>query len=653
MVTDYVITILFYFMFGFFYYIFGLSLCYKYKLQESTSVLVGFFGHTVVLVIVGILFQILGISWIIFFYLSIFWLLTCIIFTIYRINKYKIKIFENGLLAFIKKYWFFLILIIIFVLCLFSNIGRLWADNLTDDGYYLVRIANLPYATNAMNVDNISGLTATGMGTYALNTWELEMSVYLAIVRVLPTIFIRFGLSIFNFLLICCGMHSLVASLCKVQNKKINPNMYQYFCIIIIPVFFMMNLFSQSFLGINLEDTWKNTSALYYGSSLVRLLGPLVLLNYVTSVNKLNYRNIFIISIIAIVLISRSTTAIPLLFLVGIAYILLYFLQNCNKILFAITIILVIIVSMIFKNNQLLFDYSFNRVINNLFSLTTFVGLIAYIILCFIKKEMYYVKSILFLLIMYVLVMLEPINNIYENLTIYDFVSGRTLYSIYFLGYVYIITILAINVFEKINVPKKIIAVMIIICISFSVVLTQHLYDDVVTVNMEQSRTDTIKQSLSVAKNNMALTPDSTINVGKKLHELEKKSNHRLKVITTFDWQVIDGYAHYPALTYRVYAPNIYNYSTVFRTLGSNVTTGEYVWDEHMVICQFANNPTEKAYTEVSKILKEKNIDCIVSGNGELDYLLKNSGFELYDKVIDNNNTNIYYLYINTNTIGD
>lgn len=72
-----------------------------------------------------------------------------------------------------------------------------------------------------------------------------------------------------------------------------------------------------------------------------------------------------------------------------------------------------------------------------------------------------------------------------------------------------------VNLFEKINSTKKIIAILSIICLSFSVVLTQHLYDDVVTVNMEQSKNDTIKHSLSIAKENMSLTPDSTINVGK------------------------------------------------------------------------------------------------------------------------------------------
>ena len=62
MVVDYIITIIFYLLFGFFYYILGLSLSRKYKFQETTMVLIGFFVHTSILAIVGILFQIMGIE---------------------------------------------------------------------------------------------------------------------------------------------------------------------------------------------------------------------------------------------------------------------------------------------------------------------------------------------------------------------------------------------------------------------------------------------------------------------------------------------------------------------------------------------------------------------------------------------------------------
>lgn len=645
MVVDYIITIIFYLLFGFFYYILGLSLSRKYKFQETTMVLIGFFVHTSILAIVGILFQIMGIEWKLFFYLSLLWLIVCVLFSLYCIKKYNIKLFEKGILEFIKKYWFFIVLIIIFVLCLLSNMGRLWADNLTDDGYYLVRIANLPYAKNSMLVDNISGLNGTGMGTYALNTWELEMSVYLAISNVLPTIFIRFGLSVFNFVLICCGMHSFVANLCNILQKEVKENNYQYYCFIIIPAFFMMNLFSQSLLGIHLEDTWKNTSALYYGSSLVRMLGPLILMNYTLTINKIKLKDVLEVIIISIVLISRSTTAIPLIFLIGIAFMIVNLIKNNNKLLCIGTIILIIAVSFLVKNNPSLYNYTFNRVMNNLVSILTLIIASAYIILCMIKKNYQYLQYIVFLLIMYLFVLIEPINNVYENLSIYEFVSGRTLYSLYFLGYICLITIIMVNLFEKINSTKKIVAILSIICLSFSVVLTQHLYDDVVTVNMEQSKNDTIKHSLSVAKENMSLTPDSTINVGKKLHELEKISTHRLKVITTFDWQIIDGYAHYPALTYRAYAPDIYNYTSIFRTLGENVKTGEYTWNEHALICEFANNPNNYTYKKVNNILKEKDFDCIVSSNGQLEQYLEDSGYQLYDSIIDNNNVNAYYIY--------
>lgn len=645
MILDYILTIVFFVIFGFFYYILGLSLSRKHKFQETTIVLIGFFGYTSILAIIGILFQIIGIEWKLFFYLSLLWFIICAIFSIYCIKKYNIKLFEKGILEFIKKYWFFIVLIIIFVLCLLSNMGRLWADNLTDDGYYLVRIANLPYAKNSMLVDNISGLNGTGMGTYALNTWELEMSVYLAISNVLPTIFIRFGLSVFNFVLICCGMHSFVANLCKILQKEVKENNYQYYCFIIIPAFFMMNLFSQSLLGIHLEDTWKNTSALYYGSSLVRMLGPLILMNYALTINKIKLKDVLEVIIISIVLISRSTTAIPLIFLIGIAFIIVYLIKNNNKLLCIGTIFLIIAVSFLVKNNPSLYNYTFDRVMNNLVSILTLIIASAYIILCMIKKNYQYLQYIVFLLIMYLLVLIEPINNVYENLSIYEFVSGRTLYSLYFLGYICLITIIMVNLFEKINSTKKIITILSIICLSFSVVLTQHLYDDVVTVNMEQSKNDTIKHSLSVAKENMSLTPDSTINVGKKLHELEKISTHRLKVITTFDWQIIDGYAHYPALTYRAYAPDIYNYTSIFRTLGENVKTGEYTWNEHALICEFANNPNNYTYKKVNNILKEKDFDCIVSSNGQLEQYLEDSGYQLYDSIIDNNNVNAYYIY--------
>lgn len=645
MIFDYAITILFYLLLGLFYYIFGFSISHKYKLQESTEVLIGFFIHTIFLALIGILFQILRLEWQLYFYISIFWFISCLVFSIYNIRRSRMQLFKSGFLSFIKKYWFFVLMIIIFVICLFCNAGRLWADNLTDDGYYLVRIANLPYANNSMMVDNITGLKTTGMGTYALNTWELEMSVYLSIVHVLPTIFIRFGLATFNFILICCGVHSLIANLRKKFNKQIHENNYQYYCFIVMPAFLVMNLFIQSFLEIHLEDTWKNTSALFYGSSLVRMLGPIVLLNYILTIEKIKVRNIFEVSIISIVLLSRSTTAIPLIFLISCAFLIIYLFKN-NKLLFIGMIMLMAIAAFIFPNNAILFNYTIDRVSNNLTSILTFIILGLYIILVCIKKEYQNFKYLILLILIYLLIIIEPINNIYENLSIYDFVSGRTLYSIYFLLYICLISILLINIFEKTNKTKKIISFFSIVCASFFIVLTQHGYEDVITVNMEQSKNDTIKQSLSVAKKNMALTPDSTINVGNKLHELEKKSNHRLKVITTFDWVVVDGYAHYPSLTYRVYAPNIYNYTAIFRTLGPNVTTGEYTWGEHSSICQFANNPTDENYEKINGILEEKDFDCIVSTNGELEGYLKNNGYELFDQIIDNNGVNAYYIYV-------
>lgn len=645
MILDYFITVLFFITIGVFFYLFGLALTTKYKLQESTNVLVGFIAHTSVLAVIGMFFQITKLSWHLYFYTTILWLLLCLSYSVYKIKKDKIKIFKNGFREFIKKYWFFLVMIVIFVLSLYCNGGRIWTDNLTDDGYYLVRIANLPYAANSLSYDVTSGFKTLGLDTYVLNTWELETSVFLYICNVLPTIFVRFGLSTFNFVLICCSMHSLIATISKKSNKKIDANNYQYFCFLIMPIFFAMNMFGQSFLNISLEDTWKNTTALFYGSSLVRIAGPLIYFNYIFTVDKIKIRDVIAIIAISIVMVSRSTTALPIIFLIGLSYLFVYFIKNKHYKLLIALLLLTIGASFIFKNNQAVSSYTLNRLVNNAKSIMTIVLLLSILALTIYQKNKKYIQVILMFIFIILLLTIEPINNIYENLTIYDFVSGRTIYSLYLAVYILITIIFSLQIFGNINIVKKVSACGLIACTSIGIVISQHAYDDVISVNPIQSQTDTNRQSLSILKNNMMLTPDSTMNVGKALHELELKNDHRLKVITTFDWLQVDGYAHFPALTYRIYAPNIYNYTARFRLGGELVTTGKYRWDDHEKMRQFANEPNKKNYQEIEEILNEIKFDCIISTNGQLEEYLKEKNYRLYTQIVDNNQTNVYYLY--------
>ncbi len=641
-IFNYLITILFFIFLGIFYFLLGTAVLKDDNKLETTKEIIGFIIHTLLLAIVGIVFQALQIQWKLYAIFTIVWTLCCIVYSIYIIKEKKLKVFNNGVNAFIRKYWFFLVLLIIFSATILCNAGRMWMDNLSDDGYYLVRIANLPFMNRTFAYDVTTGFKVSGISSYTLNTWELEASVYLAILHVMPTVFIRFGMSIFNFFLIVCGLHSLIGKINDYYNLNIKENRYQYFCFLIIPLLYSMTMLTKTFISLDLEDTWKNTTAMFYGSSLVRLLLPLVFINFFYSIKKIGIKEIISAGVISIVFTSRSTVAIPLIFLMAVTYILVYLIKNKKYILTVIFAILIFVISILLKNNENVASYSISRISNNFISIFTLIMLATFFLMIFITKQKQYLWIVLSLGIIYSIAYLEPINNIYEKICNYSFVTGRVLYSLYFIMYIMIMLLITLTIFKKVNRFKKITVIFLMIICSISVVYTQNIYGEVVEMNISQSSKTGIKKSLLALNNNKLLTPDSTVNVGKKLHELELSTNKRLKVVTTFDWQSIDGYAHYPSLTYRAYAYNIYNYTALFRVGNDN---DNYSWDEHVSMCDFASNPNDETYSSVKKTLDRIKFDCIVSNNKNIeDYISKN--YYLYDTVIDNNQENVYYLFV-------
>lgn len=640
-ILDYVITVIFFVILGFFYFLFGTSLMKDDLKLESTKVIFGFICHTLPLAIIGIIVQLLKLQWKLFFIYAIFWTIWCICFSIYIVKKRKLKLFEKGIAEFIREYWFFLILIAIFMVALSCNAGRMWADNLTDDGYYLVRIANLPYMSNCFSYEVTTGFKSNGITSYVLNTWELEFSVYLYILQVLPSIFVRFGMAIFNYFLILCGLHSLIGKI----NEKFYFNhpkkILQYYCFILIPVLCGMNTLSNSFLSLALEDTWKNTSAMYYGSTLVRLLLPLNMLEFFCSIEKINIKEILKLSVLSIVFVSRSTVAIPFIFLCVVSYLVVYLIKSRKYYLMILMIIFIFFISLLTGNNQVVEKATFERVVNNITSIVTLFLVFMFILSFFSCRKKEYLFLLALLIFAYLFACIEPVNNIYESICNYDFVTGRVLYSLYFLMYIILIVFVIFIIYKKQNKLKKLVCICTMLLCTFSIIYTQNIYGDGVEANNSQIGGTGIKKSLLTLKNNKTLTPDSTVDVGKKLHELELKENKRLKVVSTFDWLSIDGYAHYPSLTYRAYAPNIYNYTAYFRIGDDNKN---YTWNEHVSMCNFSGNPSPETYKYVKNILKRLKFDCIVSNNVNIqDYISKE--YYLYTTVLDNNGINSFYLF--------
>lgn len=642
MILNYMITVIFFIAFGLFYLLVGTCYYKDDRKLESTRVITGFLIHTFLLAVCGIVIQVINLPWLLFFIISISWTLFCLVFGIYSVKKNKYEIFNDGILNFLKKYWFFIVLICIFAMTLICSGERLWSDNCTDDAYYFVKIASIPYNNFVNNVE--TGFQNSAMFTYNLNTWELESSVYLYVLHVLPSIYVRFGMAIFNFVLILCGLHSLIGRINEKYEFHKSEMSLQYYCFIIIPIFYSINTLSQSFVSLDLEDTWKNTSAMYYGSTLVRLLLPLIFFDYLLSIENITLKDFFVALVISVVFVSRSTVAIPFILIMGISSLFVLLVKNRKFLFSGVIALAVILSSFLISNNTVLSGVTKNRITDNVTSMFTIIMVLAFLFIILIKRDINYLRNLSPIVLSYCLVFFEPINNVFEKVSNYDFVVGRVLYSFYFIFYVILMSYILMNIKKPDNIIlKRSIATLLVIGCTVSVLFTQYIYGDVVAVNVGAVRGGLgLKKSTQVIKNNLTLTPDSTINVGKSIHSLELKSKKRLKVITTFDWQNIDGYANYPALTYKAYAYNIYNYSALFRLGGDNTI---YSWKEHSSMCNFANNPSENTYYSAKKIIDRLKFDCIVSNNQNIQDYISND-YYLYDTVIDNNQVNAYFLFV-------
>ena len=249
------------------------------------------------------------------------------------------------------------------------------------------------------------------------------------------------------------------------ENKKINEKFYfnhpkkilQYYCFILIPVLCGMNTLSNSFLSLALEDTWKNTSAMYYGSTLVRLLLTLKMLEFLCSIEKINIKEILKLSVLSIVFVSRSTVAIPFIFLCVVSYLVVYLIKSRKYYLMILMIIFIFFISLLTGNNQVVEKATFERVVNNITSIVTLFLVFMFILSFFSCRKKEYLFLFALLIFAYLFACIEPVNNIYESICNYDFVTGRVLYSLYFLMYIILIVFVIFIIYKKQNKLKKLV----------------------------------------------------------------------------------------------------------------------------------------------------------------------------------------------------
>lgn len=324
---EYIKCGLFFIAFTIVIYVFGAFISNE-KSSWASRFVKGYIVYSFFVAILGIIVQLLNLNWKIF---EIFMILLFGIIFMYCVFKYlKGEKKITRINDFIKNNWF-LIFISLFLMGLtcFHYIGY-WFNNHLDDGYYINKIAMYPYVNNPFRMIPATGFFKQGIDSYILNTYEIEASFFVYLLRVTPTLYCRFFLAGFNYFLLVNVIYVFNEKILKLLKIEYKESFIQYTALIVL-----LFAFDERFLVLKnisiLKDSNQFCNAMYYGSSIVRMMGIMLLLCPLIGNNKIDLNVIIKYFVISVVLISKSSIALPIIIGIAISYLIVYLFNKGKK----------------------------------------------------------------------------------------------------------------------------------------------------------------------------------------------------------------------------------------------------------------------------------------------------------------------------------
>ena len=258
------------------------------------------------------------------------WLIGLAVFSSWKVySKYRLS-FLNGeaVREFFRSYWalFFILGLIMTVVILLYPVY--WLQNHTDDGFYLTQMASLPFMAHPFRDNPATGLMQNFViNPYTFNTHEVEASFYIHVLNMPASLFARFFLAAFQYFVFLCCIYVTAEGLFKAAKVK-NTKLLQW--IPMIALFFLCDNYWLRGQWLNVQDSWQFCSAMYYGSSLVRVCSVFLLMYPYLYRQELNWKIFGRTAAVAFILIAKSTIALPVIYVCAAAYLCVCLLRNKN-----------------------------------------------------------------------------------------------------------------------------------------------------------------------------------------------------------------------------------------------------------------------------------------------------------------------------------
>lgn len=543
---------------GFIFLIWMIIICYLfgYSIRKeqhfSKNLLAGYIGYSFIMAIGLMVIELLNLPWkiaLIYFFVAV---LGIALFIVQSFIKNKLSITTKDLKRFIKENYFLFIIVLILLFISFISFNVYWLNNHLDDGYYLSKIVKMPYLDNPYAYNYAVNFNTKPMLAYKINTGELESSIYVYLLHINVFVFCRLFLNFFNYLLVCSTVSLFADIVCKDLDLKSNRYKYiQYFACIII--FFATNMDTVYQMGfMHLIDHWQFVTAMYLGSSIPRTMGILWLLILFVGNEKITIQDFVKLFIVSVVLMSKSSIALPIVVLTSFVLYLVINLKLDKKIYFVIILlILYLVAGFVLPNREDIQGGINDLFMQNVKTLPFIVSSIVLIASFAFRKRI--VNRVNVILIVILGLMLIPnVNDVFENLSIYDFVANRMFTTLMYTFYITTFTYVAFVFIDLTNgrMIKPIFMILTCLITVFSCLTYTHTGRSV-------------KNGLKTIIRNNKIVPNSTLELGSELDELSQ--NYGTLKILSPEFVVVDNVYHPLATILTTVSDNTVSYSAIPR----------------------------------------------------------------------------------------
>lgn len=603
------------------------------KDKENTwlSIIVGYCAITSVLGLFGIIVQFLDINWKIYCAISVGLILIAILFIIFS-NRFPTP---EDIKRLLRSETVIVFVSIILVAISMMYVGAYWYNNHLDDGYYMTRIAALPYQST-YNINPSTGFPVQVQLNRIINTYENEAAIPIFLLKLNAFSFCRIFMSFFHYF--------ILGNLITVLYKKIHNDLsdFRVQLSVVIIVFFS---FCEFFLYRNklflFQDANQFITAMYYGSSMSRVMGILFLILPFVDL-KINLEKIIFYIVICIMLMTRSSIALPVVFVttVVIIHAIAIKYREYLKILISDAIFLIITVLLfILKRNDSSVSSSISYFSEGLSYYLTPVMITALviIIISFILNESGIKRNIIALLAGISILIYIPVLNIWAACTsMYKFVAGRMM-TTFGCTIIIIAFMCLMDLLERIKI-RRIATAIISFCL---LVIGSYysFYSDGGNV-IEDGHKGNILKSYDIALRNNKMVPNSTIELGDILSHLDNETSGKLRIVMQNE-VLTDGLTHNPSIIIRSFTPNSEIISATIR-YPVNI---DYTSKDQWAFQKFDNKPNSINANKFVKVIHRFDINTVITSNELSARVLEKYGFKLIDHVsTTGNNTDSYFV---------